>query len=150
MGEGKGNRIFISGNTSSEMLGFDGQKIASIWASTDIKNAMNNSVLQGGVLYGIDGKQGSPSRFVAISAEDGKVNWAKPEFTYGTTIGVGNTLLAFTENGELITVKAVADRYSEISRRQILGKTCWTTPVYGNHRIYVRNDRGELICLASS
>ncbi|MBI3417189.1 MAG: PQQ-binding-like beta-propeller repeat protein [Verrucomicrobia bacterium] len=146
----KGNRVFISGNTSSEMVGFDGQKLTSIWASTDIKNAMNNSVVLGGVLYGIDGKQGSPSRLVAVNVEDGKVKWAQADFAYGTTIGIGKTVLAFTENGELISIKAASDGYSEISRRQVLSKTCWTTPVYGNQRIYVRNDRGELICLAST
>ena len=145
----QGKRIFISGDMSSEMLAFDGQKLSSLWAGAELKNAMNNSVLLGGVLYGIDGKQGGPGRFVSLNVDDGKVNWAKPDFSYGTTIGIGKTILAFTENGELVSVKAAADGYSEISRRQVLSKTCWTTPVYGNQRIYVRNDRGELVCLAS-
>ncbi len=145
----QGKRIFISGNTSSVLLSFDNEKLSSIWTSKDIKNAMNNSVIFDGVLYGIDGAQGNPSsRLVSINLEDGKVNWAKADFGYGNTIGIGSMLLALTENGELVTAKPSASAYAETARKQVLGKLCWTTPVYAEDRIFVRNDRGEVVCLS--
>jgi outer membrane protein assembly factor BamB len=145
-----GKRIFITGNASAAMLGFDGKALSSVWTSKDIRNTMNNPVIQEGTLYGIDGRQQTACRLVSINLEDGKVNWAKTEFGYGNTIGVGKIILALTESGELVTLKAAPDGYNEISRLQILGKLCWTTPVYANQRIYVRNDRGDVVCLAAT
>ena len=146
-----GNRIFISSNSDAEMLIFDGQSLSRSWANKDIKNTMNNCVVFDGVLYGIDGKQKTPQcRLVSVNAENGKLNWAKAGFGYGNTIGIGRTLLALTENGELVSVNPEPGAYREISRQQVLGKLCWTTPVYANDRIYVRNDRGDVVCLAKN
>lgn len=147
----KGHRLFISGNSSSELLAFDGQKLTSIWSSTELKNALNNSVLVDGVAYGIDGRQGTASsRLVALNLEDGAVKWAKPNFGYGTIIGVGSALLALTENGEVVTAKISPNDYTELGRQQVLAKTCWTPPTYAGGRIYVRNDRGDLVCLEAN
>ena len=144
-----GRRIFISANLSGEMLGFDGRQLSPIWSSRDIRNNMNNGVIYDGVIYAIDGKQSSSrDRFVAINLADGQLKWAREDFGYGTVIGVGTTLLALTEPGELVTIKPSPERYEEISRRPVLSKTCWTNPVYANGRIYLRNDAGDVLCLA--
>jgi outer membrane protein assembly factor BamB len=145
----KGRKIFVSGNASSEMLAFDGHALTSLWTSTDIKNAMNDSVILDGTIYGVDGRQTDNSdRFVSVNLDDGKLNWAKPSFGYGNTIGVGNLILAANESGELVTIKPSPQGYNEISRLQVLGKLCWTTPTYASGRIYVRNDKGDVACLA--
>jgi outer membrane protein assembly factor BamB len=148
--QAEGERIFISGNMSAAMLEFDGSKLTPSWTSKEIRNTMNNSVAIDGLLYGIDGNQGSAKcRLSCVSAKDGAVKWTRENFGYGNTIGVGKGhLLALTENGELVSVK-VGPQYEEISRRQVLRKTCWTTPVYATGRIFVRNDRGDLICLTN-
>ncbi|HAV62620.1 MAG TPA: hypothetical protein DCY13_09670, partial [Verrucomicrobiales bacterium] len=142
-----GQRIFISGNTTSEMLDFDGRALESAWVSSEFRNAMNNSVVLDGVAYGIDGKQGAPARFAAIDLASGRLRWAHEDFGYGTVIAVGDSLLALTENGELVTVKADPTGYREQGRLQVLGKTCWTTPVFARGRIFARNDRGDVVCL---
>ena len=145
-----GSRILISANLTGEMLSFDGKKLSSLWTTRDLKNNMNNCVVLDGVLYGIDGKENyNQGRFVAVNVADGKLKWAKENFGYGTVIGVGKTLLALNESGELVTIQPSPAAYRELSRKQILGKTCWTNPVYANGRIYVRNDRGDVQCLAT-
>ena len=144
-----GNLVFVSGNKSSEMFKFDGTSLTSVWSSKDIKNAMNNSVIHDGVIYGIDGKQGQRSaRFVAVDAKSGERIWEQDEFGFANVIGVGDTILALTEKGDLVTVKRSKAGYSETSRKTVLGDTCWTTPVYANGRIYVRNNVGKVICLS--
>jgi hypothetical protein len=60
---------------------------------------------------------------------------------------LGDTILALTENGELVSIKHSPASYQEQSRLQVLGRTCWTTPTYAGGRIYLRNDRGEVVCL---
>jgi outer membrane protein assembly factor BamB len=145
----QGRRIFISANASSELLAFDGKALSLVWETKELKNALNNSVAVNGTLYGIDGRQGTPNcRLVAMNLADGKVLWAKDAFGYGTTIGVGDSLLALTESGELVTARISPTAYTELGRTQILGKTCWTTPTVANGRIYARNDQGNLICLS--
>jgi outer membrane protein assembly factor BamB len=146
----QGQRIFISANASSELLAFDGQALSVVWETKELKNALNNSVAVNGTIYGIDGRQGTPNcRLVAMNLADGKVLWAKDNFGYGTTIGAGDTLLALTESGELVTAKLSPAAYAELGRTQVLGKTCWTTPTVAHGRIYARNDQGNLICLSA-
>ena len=143
----QGRRIFISGNASSEMLSFDGKELGVIWQTKDLKNALNNSVIVNDTIYGIDGRQGTNCRLVALSATDGTARWVKESFGYGTAIGVRDALLALTENGELVSATLDPTAYHELGRMQILANTCWTTPTVANGRIYVRNDRGDMVCL---
>jgi len=147
----EGRAIFISGNMSSELLAFDGADLSLRWRSRDIRNAMNNSVIKDKVIYGVDGKQGSRNaRLVAVKLEDGKLLWSRDGFGYGNTIGVGDYILSLNESGELAVSGTGRDAYKEFSRRKVLDKTCWTTPVFAQDRIYIRNDQGHLVCLAGS
>ncbi len=56
----QGKRILISNTIQSEMLAFDGQKLTPIWIRKDLRNLMNNSVIQDGAIYGISGEQQQP------------------------------------------------------------------------------------------
>ena len=146
-----GSQVFISGNMTSELLAFDGTNLTGKWKTREIKNAMNNSVIAGDVIYGVDGKQGSRnSRLVAVSLGSGELIWSKDGFGFGNTIGVGEHILSLSETGELAVSGMDKSSFKEFSRRKILESTCWTTPVFANQRIYVRNDLGHLICLSKS
>ena len=112
---------------------------------------MNNSVIADGVIYGVDGKQGSRnSRLVAVSLDSGKLIWSREGFGFGNTIGVGEHILSLSESGELAVSGMNKIAFKEFSRRKILDSTCWTTPIFADQRIYVRNDLGHLICLSKS
>ncbi|MCD8534305.1 MAG: PQQ-like beta-propeller repeat protein [Verrucomicrobia bacterium] len=142
-----GKYIFIGSNISSELLVFDGSSLASKWKSRDIKQSMNNSMIYNGVIYGIDGKQGSRnSRMVAVDLMSGELIWAKEGFGYGSSIGISGYALSLTESGELIVTTMEKSGFQEISRTKALESTCWTSPVYANGLIFVRNDLGHLIC----
>jgi outer membrane protein assembly factor BamB len=145
----QGRQIFISANASSELLSFNGQALEPVWTTKELKNALNNSIVVNGTIYGIDGRQGTPTcRLVAMNLADGRVLWTRDNFGYGTTIGIGDSLLALTESGELVSARLSPTGYQELGRQQILGKTCWTTPTVADGRIYARNDQGALVCLA--
>lgn len=146
----QGTRLLISGNTGAELLDFDGAQLTPVWTSSEAKTALNNSVPIGDTLYALDGRQGSTStRLVALDISNGKPRWTQPNFGYGSVIGVGTALVALTESGEIVAARATPDRYHELGRQQILSKTCWTPPTFGNNRIYARNDKGDLVCLSS-
>ncbi|MEI6232318.1 MAG: PQQ-binding-like beta-propeller repeat protein [Planctomycetota bacterium] len=143
-----GKRIFISCTVKSEMLGFDGTKLTSLWTTKEMRNLMNNSVFQDGMIYGISGEQQQTTNsLVSLKESDGSENWAQQSIGYAMTIGIGKTLLILTERGELITAKIDPAKYTEISRRKLLEPICWTTPTYANGKIYLRNEKGDVVVL---
>lgn len=144
-----GSQIYISGNKSSELLAFDGKALTPVWTTTELKSPMNAAVIRDGVIYGIDGRQGSPGRLVALNLADGKPLWTQDGVGFGNTIGVGGSLVVLNEDGLLLTAAISKGGYKETGRQQVLGKTCWTTPVYAAGRIFVRNDKGDVLALAA-
>ena len=144
-----GGQIYVSGNKSSELLAFDGKALTPVWTTAELKSPMNAAVIRDGAIYGIDGRQGSPGRLVALSLTDGKPLWAQDGVGVGNTIGVGGSLVVLNEDGLLLTAAVSKGGYKETGRQQVLGKTCWTTPVYAAGRIFVRNDKGDVLALAA-
>ena len=146
-----GNSIFLSINTGSKMLSFDGKSLNAKWEARDLQNYASTNPVINGAMFGIDGHVKTvKSKLYAVDFETGDVHWTVPEFGYASMIAVGDTLLIMTEAGELVTAKASADKYQEISRRKLLEGINWTHPVYANGRIYVRNEDGRLLCLERS
>ena len=87
---------------------------------------------------------------MVMDLESGKELWTKRDFGFASLIAIGKTLLILTEQGELVTAKANSESYQEISRIPLLEGICWTDPVYSYGRIYIRNERGKVICLERS
>ena len=52
-----------------------------------------------------------------------------------------------TGGGELVLVEANPDSYRELARAQVGVGKHWTAPVIANGRIYVRNAKGDLVCI---
>jgi len=146
-----GRSIFLSINTKSEALSFDGKKLSTKWSVRELQNYVSGNPLVNGILYGIDGHVKTvKSELYAIDFETGETRWTEPKFGYASLIAIDETLLILTEDGELVTASATSDGYQEISRIKLLERLCWTHPVYANHRIYIRNEHGTLICLERS
>jgi hypothetical protein len=51
---------------------------------------------------------------------------------------VNDKLLVHNSNGELILVKANPEKYEELGRAQVSGKT-WASPAYADGRLYVKD-----------
>ena len=143
-----GNKIIISWNKYSEMLNFDGSTLSKGWKTSDYIHTMQNTVQYGDIIYGVNGKdRGKRVSFMAMEAASGKVLWEKKGFKWAQITGIGDTLLCMDVKGDLVTVKADKTKFEEISRITILDNICWTKATYANNRIYVRNDKGRVICL---
>ena len=48
---------------------------------------------------------------------------------------------------ELVIAEANPNQFVAVSRAQVLGGKCWTVPVLANGLIYVRNSRGDMVCV---
>ena len=55
-------------------------------------------------------------------------------------------MVALTDDGQLVVVKATPQAYEEVVRAKVLTGKCWTTPALSDGRLYVRSTR-EAACL---
>src|SRR5262249_33889721 len=96
-----------------------------------------------------------------LDATTGKEVWSSAKVTdlkNGASIHLtqnGDSVLLYTDRGELIRARLTAKGYQEISRARVLEptlpfggrKVAWSPPAYANGHIFARNGK-ELICAA--
>lgn len=114
------------------------------WRNKDTKINLATPVLVGGFLY----SHGPSKNFVCVDASNGKVKWTQSGFgvEVSHTTAFGDRLVATTDSGQMIVIKANPDRYEELGRAQISGKT-WSYPAWANGKLYIRDNR-DLACYA--
>ncbi|MDP7050313.1 MAG: PQQ-like beta-propeller repeat protein [Verrucomicrobiota bacterium] len=144
-----GDTVFISSgyDRGCALLKIDGNKVTKLWENKNMRNHFNPCMLIDGHVYGFDGNTGRAT-LKCIKLATGKVQWEEDSFGgFGAIQAIGKKLLIISNQGELIVAEANANEFTEISRAQVTGPKCWTTPVLSNGRIYCRNSRGDLTCL---
>jgi hypothetical protein len=96
---------------------------------------------------------------VCLDAGTGRQMWATNSVTdlnNGSSIHLtpnGDSVLLFTDQGNLIRAQLTPRGYREISRAHLLEPTspfgarkcAWTPPAYANRHVFARND-AELVC----
>jgi outer membrane protein assembly factor BamB len=96
---------------------------------------------------------------VCLDAKTGTKVWSKDGLTSkpsGAAIHFfpnGNSVLLYTDEGNLIRAKLTPQGYEEISRVKLLEpvypfsgrKLCWSPPAFANGHVFVRNEK-ELVC----
>ena len=135
-GHGLGTSLFTLADGAPELR----------WNTTVLGNHLNTSVLFDGHYYGFDGRVNKDGGHLGcLDAATGKELWSAP--IRGSLIRAGNRLIIITLTGELIAAAAEPQAYRELARTQALGGTCWTAPTLSDGRLYLRNAKGELVCL---
>jgi outer membrane protein assembly factor BamB len=101
----------------------------------------------------------SSGELICVEASTGKQVWETTKVTDlkdGASIHLtpnGDSVLLYTDKGELIRARLTAEGYKEIGRVALLEptfpfagrKVAWPPPAYANRHIFVRNGK-ELIC----
>ena len=78
----------------------------------------------------------------------GKEQWRdKSNLQVGSLIVADNRIVALGQRGELAIAPVSQKGFSASAREQVIGGRCWTSPVLANGKLYVRNARGDLVCL---
>jgi len=139
-----GDQVFISSgyNRGATLLKVSGSQAAAVWENKNMRNHFNSCVLWQGHLYGVDEKE-----LRCLAWETGEVKWGDPKFGKGSLMMADGKLIGLGEKGELIVAEATPKEFKPISRAQVLGGKCWTTPVLANGRIYCRNAAGDVVCV---
>jgi outer membrane protein assembly factor BamB len=101
----------------------------------------------------------SSGELICVEASTGKQVWESVDVTdriNGASIHLtanGDSVLLYTDRGELIRARLTSEGYKEISRVAVLEptfpfsgrKVTWSAPAYANRHIFARNSK-ELIC----
>jgi outer membrane protein assembly factor BamB len=145
-----GDRIFISSNYNAgcAMLQIKDNKAKRLWKNSKFNSHFSSFVYIDGYIYGNDGAAfNDRGTFRCLDAESGKEMWAA-DLGFGSLIAVGNKLIMLNSKGDLIIAEATPDAYTEIARAEgIIPRKCWSPPAFADGRIYLRNDRGKIICV---
>ena len=143
-----GDKVLISSgyNHGCALLQFTGSKISVVWENKNMRTQISPAVVHQGFVYGADGDAGG-AQLKCIDLQTGAAKWTQRNPGVSSLIIADGKLVAQGDRGELLIVEAAPDSFKVISRAQVLGGKCWTTPVLANGRIYCRNAQGDLVCL---
>jgi hypothetical protein len=111
---------------------------ASLWSTPISKD---------GYLYGmISYKKFGNGPLKCVDVKTGTVKWEQPGFGAGNVVLAGDYLVALSDAGEVVLVKASPESYQEVARTKAIEGKCWSTPALSNGRLYVRSTK-EGACL---
>jgi outer membrane protein assembly factor BamB len=144
-----GNKVFISSgyNKGCALLAVGtGAGVRVEWQSAVVRSHFSSPVLLDGYLYGIDGNAGKGD-LVCIEFRTGTEKW-RHNSGFGSLVAADGKLIVLNEAGDLLVARATPAAFEGLaSAKGVLGRTCWTMPVLGGGRLYLRNDKGDLVCL---
>ena len=145
-----GDRVFISsGDDGGELLKVTGGSAQRVWKNRNLSTFTGTAVLLDGMLYGHEtaGYKKPNQELRCVDLETGSVKWGEKGFGQGSIIAAGDRLIVLSDQGELSVVRANPTKFELLARYQVIGGKCWTAPVLAQGRLYVRNAKGELLCL---
>jgi outer membrane protein assembly factor BamB len=131
-----GDKVFVSSLQSKgfSILQIGEGQVREILSGKTMKNDFSSSLWYDGHFYGFD-----VAALQCISAETGEKKWTKRGLGKGSLILVGDILLALSDKGKLVLIKAEGDAYRELGSFQVLDGKSWTAPSYSEGRLYLRN-----------
>jgi outer membrane protein assembly factor BamB len=132
-----------AGFSTKELWRSKGNKtVASLWSPPVYKD---------GFVYGmISFKQYGNGPLKCVDLKTGAVKWEQPGFGAGNVLIAGDKLVALSDDGHVVVVKASPDSYQELARFKAINGKCWTSPALANGKLYVRSTKeGACFDLAS-
>ncbi len=122
-----------SGKYSSHQLWRKPNKLMNHWSTP---------VCIDGHLYGIFGfKLYGDAPLQCVDLKNGEIKWSKSGFGPGGVILVDGKLIATSDAGEVVIVKASMESYSEIGRFKAIEGKCWTHGAFSDGQFYIRSTK---------
>jgi len=140
--------IFISSyNRGCLLLRVKDGKPEEVYANKNLFNHLSAGIVIGDNLYAFSGEARMKTDFRCIHLPTGEVKWSRPDPAFGSLICAKGKLLILTEKGELLLAEPSPKDLKVLGRSQVLGGLCWTPPSLANGKLFVRNSKGDLLCL---
>ena len=133
---GTGTRLVEFSSTEN------GLEAKELWTSLDMKPDYNDILIHDGNIYGFDN-----AIFACIGLEDGKRKWKGGRYAKGQALLLADSglIVVVSEKGELVLLRATAEKHEELGKIEALGDKTWNHPVVVGDRLYLRN-ADEIVC----
>ncbi len=129
----------------SAMLRVSDGGIQELWANDQLQSQFLSPVYDNGQIIGFDSNN---KRLKALDAASGKVVWESKEYGKGGSVTVaGSTYIIMDELGKLALARPSGSGVQPLASITALRPRCWVAPAVSGDKIYVRNNRGDLVCL---
>jgi outer membrane protein assembly factor BamB len=122
-------------------------KPEAIYDSKVLFNHLSPGILIGDYLYVFNGEAKMKTDFRCINLTSGELKWQREDLAFGSLICSDGKLVIMSEKGELLFAEPSPTELKILGRSQVLGGVCWTPPTIANGNLYVRNAKGDLVCL---
>ena len=150
----EGDTVYCSAGYGTGAGAFKISTSGNAWKATELwrkkgelENHWSTPVVRGGHVYGLFGfKQYKTMPIKCVELATGKIVWSEDGFGQGGTIIVGDNILIQGDQGQLVLIKATADKYTELARAQILTGDCWNNPAVANGYVISRS-KNQIVCL---
>lgn len=147
-----GERFFITSGYGKgcALLDVSGPQPKEVWRNKAIASHFSSAVVHQGRIYGCDGNTGR-GHLVCLDPADGRELW-RENLGFGSLILVNDFIVHFNERGNITVAAASADGFRLAAKAEgvVTGGRVWTAPVLAGGRLYMRNDRGSIACVAAS
>jgi outer membrane protein assembly factor BamB len=141
-------KIFISSfSRGCGLLDIKQGKPEVIYTNEVLHSHLGPGVLLGEYLYAFNGEAKTETDLRCIHLPTAELKWTSKDPAFGSLICSDNKLLVLSEKGELLVAEASPAEFKPLARAQVLGGLCWTPPSLANGRAYMRNAKGDLVCL---
>ncbi len=149
-----GTKVFVTAGRGFGGALFDvaGDDTKAIWDQEGLSSHWHTSVLLNGFLFGPNGNNSegaghSPTSLRCVDWKTGDIRWSEPKLGFNGLIAAGGKLLILTETGNLVLAEASPAGYMELGSTHVIEERAFTAPIYANGRVYVRNTKGDVVCL---
>ncbi len=114
---------------------------APLWRrENECFNHWSTPVLKDGYLYGMFSfKEYGSGPVACVDIRTGKDMWKEPGFGPGQVILSGDTVIALSDKGEVVFIKAQPTGYKELKREDILEGKVWSYPVLAYNHLFARS-----------
>jgi outer membrane protein assembly factor BamB len=142
----QGDEVFAScayGRGCTKIRISDG-RVTTLFDNVSMRNFQSCSILSKGYLYGFD-----EANLKCIDFKDSEEKWSERGMGRGSlAMCADGRVLVTSDKGELVIARVSPKSFDVIARSQVLPRSmCRTVPVLSNDRIYVRNAKGDVVCL---
>ncbi len=148
-----GTKVFVTAGRGFGGALFDVTGATTpLWNQEGLSSHWHTSVLLNGFLFGPDGNNSegagrSPTSLRCLDWKTGEIKWTEPKLAFNGLIAVGRKLLVLTEMGDLVLVEASPEAYKELGSAHVIEGRAFTAPAFANGKVYVRNTKGDVVCL---
>ncbi|MHC4619318.1 MAG: PQQ-binding-like beta-propeller repeat protein [Planctomycetota bacterium] len=142
----EGDNVFISSwyGVGCALLDISGGEPSVVWQNKEMQNHYSSCVLWKGHLYGFD-----VAKLKCMDFQSGQIKWAlEGGFGRGSLMMADGKLIVLTEKGTLLIGDASLEAFRPVLEEKIIGRKVYAGPVFCGGKIYARNDKGDLVCVA--